>query len=61
MSLGIVVSHELNIKLNREYKRHKDMMIKWFEENLDRFKEIIAFIEIDDTQGNPIELGKVIW
>ena len=35
LSLGQVIAHTLNLELTREYKRRKETMIVWFDENYD--------------------------
>lgn len=42
LSLARVVSHELNIDLAREYKRRKETLIYWFNEN---FEKVWPFVE----------------
>lgn len=55
LSIAEVVSTQLNIGLYREYKRRKEMLIKWFDEN---YESIWPFIEnnitIIDTEGTTI-------
>ena len=41
ISLGQVVAHSLGIELSREYKRRKETMIRWFEDNYD---QVMPFI-----------------
>ena len=56
LSLAEVVSHQLNIELYREYKRRKNMLIKWFDEHCDQvWPYIEKHIIITDINGNPIE------
>lgn len=56
LSLAEVVSHQLGIELFREYKRRKNMLIKWFDEHVD---EVWPYIEkhiiITDVNGNRID------
>ena len=53
LSMAEVVSHHLQIELFREYKRRKEMLIKWFDEQLDI---IIPFLDnhftMIDSNGN---------
>ncbi|KAK8857752.1 hypothetical protein M9Y10_016162 [Tritrichomonas musculus] len=35
LSIAHLVSKQFNIELCREYKRRKEMLIKWFDENID--------------------------
>ncbi|KAK8895033.1 hypothetical protein M9Y10_023475 [Tritrichomonas musculus] len=59
LSLAEVVSHQLEIELYREYKRRKNMLIKWFDENLDLvWPYIEKHIIITDIHGNPIECSE---
>jgi hypothetical protein len=42
VSLGIVLAQELGMHLTREYKRRKEMMIKWFNDNFDRLEPFLS-------------------
>lgn len=59
LSLAQVVSVQLDIELTREYKRRKEILIKWFDENLD---VIWPFIEknvvVSDIRGQVIDMTK---
>lgn len=54
LSLAEVVSYQLNVGLFREYKRRKEMLIKWFDENYDVVwpfvENHITVIDIDGSQ-----------
>lgn len=54
LSIGRVISHELNIPLTREYKRRKIMMIKWFDENIDKIENFFRnnLIVVDDNDNS---------
>lgn len=55
LSLAEVVSNHLNIELYREYKRRKEMLIKWFDENLDIVWPFIeSHVTILDVNNNKI-------
>lgn len=50
-----VISDQLNIGLYREYKRRKEMLIKWFDENYDSVWPFIEnHLSIIDTDGTTI-------
>jgi hypothetical protein len=50
LSLGIVISKELDIELVREYKRRKETMIKWFQNNLERIEPFLReFLTIEKS------------
>lgn len=59
LSLAQAVSSVLNVPLTREYKRRKDMLIKWFDEHFD---VIWPFIEenvfVEDINGKVINYSK---
>lgn len=55
LCLAEVLSHHLDIKLYREYKRRKKMLIKWFDDNLDQVWPYIEnHIIIKDIDGKSV-------
>ena len=55
LSLARVVSNELEIDLSREYKRRKELLIIWFNENFDRVWPFIEHnIIVLSVDGEPI-------
>lgn len=51
--LAQVISANLDIELSRETKRRKNMLIKWFDENLNKIWPFIEeHIEVEDVDGN---------
>jgi hypothetical protein len=60
LSLAMVVSHELKLELSREYKRRKELLVKWFDENL---AIIWPFIEqrvvVSDWKGDRVDTGRI--
>ena len=55
LSLAEVVSYQLNLGLFREYKRRKEMLIKWFDENYDAVWPFIEnHITVIDINGSQI-------
>lgn len=55
LSMAEVISDQLNIGLYREYKRRKEMLIKWFDENYDSVWPFIEnHLSIIDTDGTTI-------
>jgi len=56
LSLAKVVAHYTNIELVREAKRRKELLIKWFDDNLERvwpfIEEKIRIEDLDDRNAN---------
>jgi hypothetical protein len=48
VSIADVLAKKLEIKLDRDARRRKVVMIKWFEENWIRIWQILPFIVLDD-------------
>ena len=46
-SLAFILSVYLNIKIEREYMRRKEMLIKWFDENLNKWECLIPHIRAE--------------
>lgn len=44
LSIAEVIGQELSIKVDREAKRRKEVLIKWFEENIDKIEPILERI-----------------
>jgi hypothetical protein len=60
LSLAMAVAYELKLDLSREYKRRKELLVKWFDENL---AVVWPFIEqkvvISDWKGDRVDTGRV--
>ena len=41
LSLAFVVSNYLGIKISRDYMRRKELVIKWFDEQIDKWEPLI--------------------
>jgi hypothetical protein len=46
-----VIGSEIGIKVDREAKRRKEVLIKWFDENYTAIRTVIGKIEMEDTDG----------
>jgi hypothetical protein len=56
LSLAQVAAFELRLGLPREWKRRKEMLVRWFDENLDIVWPFIqAKVVVSDTSGHPID------
>lgn len=56
LTIAQIVSHELEIPLAREYKRRKEILVKWFDENLDEVWPFISSkVAISDQNGERID------
>jgi hypothetical protein len=51
LSLAEVIGKEIGVKVDREAKRRKEVLIKWFDEHYSSMKSILASIEIEDSEG----------
>lgn len=55
LSIADVLSKNAGIKLDRDAKRRKSVLIKWFEENWQQIKPYINYVVLDDGEnGNVI-------
>lgn len=52
--LGIaqVISRHTKLKLDRQAKRSKEVLIKWFQENLEIIRPYLIRITLEDEHGN---------
>jgi hypothetical protein len=48
LSIADILAKKLEIKLDRDARRRKAVMIKWFEENWIRIRHLLPFIVLDD-------------
>ena len=55
LSMAEVIGHELHIKIDREAKRRKEVLIKWFDENFLIIKPILNIMVLEDANGNKID------
>lgn len=49
-----VIADNLAISLDREAKRRKNVLIKWFQENLEQIGPFLNKIKLIDSAGRPI-------
>ena len=54
MSIAEVLGHMLHIRVDREAKRRKEVLIKWFEENIEAIHPMLDKIIPEDKNGNPV-------
>ena len=55
LSMAEIVSTQLHLGLFREYKRRKEMLIKWFDENFDIvWPYIESHVTVVDINGNSV-------
>jgi hypothetical protein len=50
-SLAEVIGSEVGIKVDREAKRRKEVLIKWFDENYGVIQGVLGKIEMEETDG----------
>jgi hypothetical protein len=55
LSVAEVLGAQLGITVDREAKRRKEVLIKWFDENWERIKEIWPQIELRDRKGRSMD------
>ena len=58
LSLAEVLGHILSIKVDREAKRRKEVLIKWFDENIDKIEPMLDRVIPEDQNGNEIFIEK---
>ena len=50
LSVAQIISRKTSLQLNRECKRRKIVLLKWFDENWDRISPIIANLKLETTE-----------
>jgi hypothetical protein len=50
VSIGDLVAEKLEIKLDRDARRRKTVMIKWFEENWGLIQPLLHLVVLDRTE-----------
>lgn len=55
LSLAEVIAAQLNLKVDREAKRRKEVLIKWYDEHLEKIKSLLPLIVLEDKEGNRFE------
>lgn len=50
LSIANVLAQNAGIKLDRDAKRRKSVLIKWFEENWNAIQPFLAYVVLEDTK-----------
>lgn len=51
LSLAEVISIHLGLKVDRDAKRRKEVLIKWFDENFDQILPFLDHVILEDSSG----------
>jgi hypothetical protein len=51
LSVAEVVAYNLNVPLDREAKRRKSLLIKWFEDNMNEIEPFLDYVKLVDSNG----------
>ncbi|OHS96568.1 hypothetical protein TRFO_37278 [Tritrichomonas foetus] len=54
LSLAEVIAKQANLKVDREAKRRKEVLIKWYEENLTEVMEYLPYVVLQDSEGRNV-------
>jgi hypothetical protein len=54
LSLAQVLSDRLNLKIDREAKRRKEVLIKWYDENFRAISEVLPYVYLEDKDGHMV-------
>jgi hypothetical protein len=52
LSMAQVLASHANIKLDRDAKRRKSVLIKWFEENWTAIEPFLQFVVLEDARSS---------
>lgn len=55
LSLAEIIGQEAGIKVDREAKRRKEVLIKWYEENLEVVLKMLPYVKLVDSDGNALK------
>lgn len=55
LSLAEVIAAQLNLKVDREAKRRKEVLVKWYDEHLPEIMNLLPLIVLEDKEGNKFE------
>ena len=55
LSIAEVIASQIGVKVDREAKRRKEVLIKWYDENIEPIIEIMPLIKLEDKDGKPVE------
>jgi hypothetical protein len=50
LSIARILSANANIKLDRDAKRRKSVLVKWFEENWSSISPFLEYVVLEDTR-----------
>ncbi|KAH0785637.1 hypothetical protein GPJ56_010387 [Histomonas meleagridis] len=53
VSIATVLANSAKIKLDRDAKRRKTVLIKWFDENYPLISPYLDYVVLQDPNGNP--------
>ena len=54
LSMAEIIGQEAGIKVDREAKRRKEVLIKWYEENLEVVLKMLPYFKLVDSNGNAL-------
>jgi hypothetical protein len=54
VSIAELMAGMLQIKVDRDARRRKPVMIKWFEENWRQIRPLLANVILDDPESEPV-------
>lgn len=54
LSLAEVLADQLHLKVDRLAKRRKEVLIKWFDENIALIQPYLPFVKLEDDEGRPV-------
>ena len=52
LGIATILSFKTGLKVDREAKRRKDVLVKWFDENLPILKHYLELVVLEDDQGH---------
>jgi hypothetical protein len=55
LSVAQVIGNEVGIKIDREAKRRKEVLVKWFDENYEHVREVLPRITLEDECGRRVD------
>ena len=50
LSIATILANNANIRLDRDAKRRKTVLIKWFQENWDTISPFLDYVVLEETQ-----------
>lgn len=55
LSLAEVIAEQLGLKVDREAKRRKEVLVKWYDEHLSEIMCLLPRIILEDKDGKKFE------